>query len=322
MTDSLHITNGDSASELLKESGINGTVLPWRDVLHDGPVPEGLNLDSLSEVRARYISALDWGNYNTVLHDFRERDNTLKNSQQFSKIVLWFEHDLYDQLQLLQILDWFHEHPQHAQRLFLIQTNRYLGMATCDDIRAFTKLETPVSSTQLQLAQQVWAAFRSPTPEHWRNLLNENTSALPHLKSAILRQLEEYPDTKTRLPKTERVAMELIARGEHHPGRLFGAWSKTEEPMFMGDWSFFRRLKECMSLTPPLIQQTAGAPLDYRPTPDQIIEVTHYGKQVLQGQKKAQLFEQQTRWIGGVELNKTNLWLWNPDSLTIQEETR
>ncbi len=40
----LNITNGDSAVELMRKAGISGEYLPWRDVLHDGPVPAGLSL--------------------------------------------------------------------------------------------------------------------------------------------------------------------------------------------------------------------------------------------------------------------------------------
>ena len=59
----LHIVNGDCAVEALRESGIEGGFLSWIDVLHDGPVPAGLSLEELSEVRADFIADCDWGLY-------------------------------------------------------------------------------------------------------------------------------------------------------------------------------------------------------------------------------------------------------------------
>ena len=56
----LHIVNGDCAIEALKDYGIEGDFLSWLDVLHDGPVPEGLSLEELSEVRAEFIADCDW----------------------------------------------------------------------------------------------------------------------------------------------------------------------------------------------------------------------------------------------------------------------
>lgn len=52
----LHITNGDSVVDWLLAAGVPGAMLPWRDVLHEGPVPAGLSLQKLSEVRARFIA--------------------------------------------------------------------------------------------------------------------------------------------------------------------------------------------------------------------------------------------------------------------------
>ena len=57
----LHIVNGDCAIEALKDSEIEGDFLSWLDVLHDRPVPKGLSLEKLSEVRADFIADYDWG---------------------------------------------------------------------------------------------------------------------------------------------------------------------------------------------------------------------------------------------------------------------
>src|SRR3954447_12149543 len=35
----LHVTNGDSAGNTLRRTALGGAVLPWQDVLHEGPVP-------------------------------------------------------------------------------------------------------------------------------------------------------------------------------------------------------------------------------------------------------------------------------------------
>lgn len=52
----LHITNGDVAATVIEKAAIGGEVLPWRDVLHEGPVPAGLSLEQMSEIRAQFIA--------------------------------------------------------------------------------------------------------------------------------------------------------------------------------------------------------------------------------------------------------------------------
>ena len=70
----LHIVNGDCAIEALKDSGIEGDFLSWLDVLHDVPVPEGLSLEELSEVRADFIADCDWTVLEKAKNAFSEKE--------------------------------------------------------------------------------------------------------------------------------------------------------------------------------------------------------------------------------------------------------
>ena len=56
MRDRLIITNGDSAVARMREAGIAGEILPWRDILHEGPVPAAPGLEELSSVRAQFLA--------------------------------------------------------------------------------------------------------------------------------------------------------------------------------------------------------------------------------------------------------------------------
>lgn len=101
----LHLTNGDSARVLMERAGIPGTVIVWREVLHDGPVPAGLSAAELREVRAEFIEGQGYVSSEEALRDLALRDRCLEEASERDELVLWFEHDLFDQLQLLQILD-------------------------------------------------------------------------------------------------------------------------------------------------------------------------------------------------------------------------
>ena len=54
----LHLTNGDSTAGLLHRIGITGSVIAWRDILHEGPTPAGLALEAMSDVRARFLASI------------------------------------------------------------------------------------------------------------------------------------------------------------------------------------------------------------------------------------------------------------------------
>ena len=74
----LHVTNGDSAASLIRESGLPGRVLPWRDVLHEGPVPGRLGFAQLREVRAHFIAERGWGEEREVRADLDNHGGKLK----------------------------------------------------------------------------------------------------------------------------------------------------------------------------------------------------------------------------------------------------
>src|SRR3954453_22376173 len=56
MPETLIVTNGDIAAARLAEAAPDTSILPWRDMLHDGPVPADLPLRILSGLRARWLA--------------------------------------------------------------------------------------------------------------------------------------------------------------------------------------------------------------------------------------------------------------------------
>jgi hypothetical protein len=127
----LHITNGDSAANTMNEARIIGDILPWRDVLHDGPLPPNLSLREMSRVRAKFLTELGWAGDRDLGREFFARDSVVEQYADYDGVVLWFEWDLYDQLQLLQLLDFFagklgtREQPLKLEH---VSFDGYLGM--------------------------------------------------------------------------------------------------------------------------------------------------------------------------------------------------
>jgi hypothetical protein len=207
----LHITNGDCAVAVISKV-VSGTILPWRDVLHEGPVRAGLSLEALSNERAAFIEAAGWGN---AREPFKERDAVFRRAGEHDEIVLWFEHDLYDQLQLIQVLDGLAE--LRGPPISLVCEAEYLGNMAPERAAELFALRNPVMRRHFQEAQAAWAAFRSPDPTR---IDPEKPKALRFLGPALRRHLEEFPWTTDGLSRTERQVRE---------GRT------QEEPAFLGD---------------------------------------------------------------------------------------
>jgi hypothetical protein len=317
----LNITNGDCAVGVMQQAGISGVFLPWRDVLHDGPVPQGLSLEQLSEVRAQFIIDQGWGEPQYIKQSFIDRDNTLKSFENYDKVILWFEHDLYDQLQILQILDWFHSHTQSKQSLSIICVDRYLGRLSPEEMLTLVEYEEPITESHLKLANKAWSAFRSTEPESWFALLETDTSALPFLQGAILRMLEEYPACSNGLTRTARHALNIVQNGEKNPENIFARYQETEERIFLGDSSFWALLNEMLVSSPALLTLSEGKVLDLAPKPGDEIDVSAAGVDVLSGKGNWLDIVELDKWIGGVHLSSANIWCWDSESNVLLNKT-
>jgi hypothetical protein len=303
----LHVTNGDEAVARLVAAGVAGRIVPWRDVLHDGPVPAGLDADALRAARARYIASAGWATYEAVFADFALRDAAIEDASAADETTLWFEHDLYDQLQLLQLLDRFVDRP--ARYLTLAQSDdSYLGNLEPDAVRALWARRREVTPGQLALARDAWAAFRSDDPRDLERLLTNDTSALPHLAPTIRRLLEELPSTRDGLSRTERQMLEAITAGAPTLGDVFRETAGREERIWLGDSSLARYVERLSDVPAPLLLDTDG-----RPLVAPVIEgdrgfwrrravLTALGERVLSGDADRVAEAGLDRWIGGTHL--------------------
>lgn len=313
----LNITNGGCAVEIMKKANIAGVFLPWRDVLHDGPVPSGLSLEALSKVRAQFIAGRNWGAVEEITESFIQRDNVLKSFRDYEKVILWFEHDLYDQLQIIQILDLFHENYSEEAALSIICTDQYLGRLSPEEMSALTKFEEPITEDHLKLSCKAWSALRSSTPKAWCELINSDTSVLPFLEGAIIRLLEEYPSCSNGLSRTATQTLKVISGGEKRPGKVFGYSQEMEERVYLGDASFWVILQECIDSIPSLLKLSEGKKLTLPTSKDQELSITPAGLDVLSGKLNWLDTNNLDRWIGGVHLESTNVWCWDVDSNSI-----
>lgn len=313
----LVVTNGDAAGELLRKTLTGAEVLPWRDVLYEGPVPETDTLEDLTEIRIAHLAGAGGGDEQSIAFELTARDRGLGMNRGFDRVILWFEHDLYDQLQLSQILDFFADHPREDGSLLLLQAEDYIGRQEADTIPELAASAMPVTGGQLALAKDAWAAFRQPTPAPWAALLDRDLSALPFLRPAVLRMLQELPGPDG-LSRTERQMLLSVEASESGTALgLFIAVQKMEDAEFMGDWSFWRLLDQIALAEEPLIAGLEAAPFQHE-NPERAksyltsrLNLTSLGKAVLAGGADWAKHFAVDRWWGGTHLTGDALWRWD-----------
>jgi hypothetical protein len=321
LTQRLNITNGDSAAATLSEAGVEGKIISWRDVLHEGPVDSSLSLEELSKGRARFISEQGWDDFAHVSGNFAERDRVIRHLDYFDEVVLWFEDDLYDQLQLIQLLDFFGRGAARGKTLSVIVVDGYIPPLSTDEIKRLDKTRQRVTAEQLELAKRAWTAFGSADPTSISTLLDESTAALKYLAPALRRHLEEFPSTVNGLSRSEGEALSAIQAGHSTPVAAFLEVARKQESIFLGDIIFYSYLERLSGRTDPLITWNDGTPV-IAPTSEtsrEFVEgqltLTPLGREVLAGRRDWQRIHNRTRWLGGVEIRPgEGGWRWNPSN--------
>jgi DNA-binding transcriptional MerR regulator len=302
----LHVTNGESAGNTLRQTGLGGAVLSWQDVLHEGPVP-AVEPAELRPVRARFLSECGWGSERSLLDSLERRDRLLMHAVASGRqVVLWFEHDLYDQLQLLQVL------ALAGEGVELIQADDHIGPLYPDELEALWPQRQPVTKELLGQAHEAWDAFRAPEPTGLAGLLEHDTSALPFLAPSVRRLLEELPDTKSGLSRTERQLLEPLLGGPRRPHELFVASQACEEAPFAGDTWVWKRLAELA----PLIEELPPPPPlgDARAFAAVLVTITDLGRAVLAGDADRVAEAPADRWLGGTHLTADDEWRWDREA--------
>ena len=288
----LHITNGDSTAIPLRRTGVTGGVIAWRDILHEGPTPAGLALEAMSDVRARFLASTGAGTFADIRRELGARDAALRGARQ---VALWFEHDLYDQLQLIQILATLATQPETSAELISISrfpgVEPFLGLGQLSpaQLASLWPGRRRVSPAQLTLGTRAWKAFCSPDPLALQNLVSSDTAALPFLRDALVRHLEEFPSPPDGLSRTDRQILRVVAAGNQTFDSIFEANQAMETAPFLGDAVVHLRINGLVNARAPLLTREPHA-------------LTPAGQRVLAGDADARKLSGIDRWLGGVHL--------------------
>ena len=286
-----------------------GRMSIWADPLHEGPVPAGLDDDALLDVRRAHHAgspaAADPKN------DMTKWRRTVADHDAYDELVLWFEHDLFDQVNLIQLLSFIHAHVPESRTVSLICIDSFpgrqhfqgLGELRSSELASLLPARQRVTAEHYTLAEQAWRAFREPTPEALDDLSQRNAPALPFLARALRRFLEDYPWTRDGLSRTERRLMTLAAEARADGPAVFPRMIDGEKAFYVTDTELAELSASLTSGPTPLLADTNGR-----------LSLTPAGRDVLDGRADRVALCGIDRWFGGVHLQGHAVpWRWDGD---------
>ena len=321
MTSMLHLLNGDATAERLRPAGIPGTLAVWADVLYEGPVPRDPSSAEGVRTRARVLAERGYAGFEEAVATGERWNRALETAGQYDEVVIWLEHDLFDQLLLLHHLAWFRRRPPGRTRISLICIGDHpevehfkgLGQLTPDQLAPLLHRRAPIDARGIEIGGQAWDAFTAADPTALQQVADGDPGDFPYLAPALRRFLEEYPSVRDGLSRSERLILESLSTGRKAVVEVFRSLHRRERFFYETDLSLAHRLREMSGGAHPLVAVETG------PEAGGVLggsaELAPAGREVLEGRADRVRLRGIDRWMGGVHLQgREPEWRWDADA--------
>lgn len=203
-----HILNGDALKYQFPKQ-IEGQVIVARECLMDGDV-SGDTLDDFFNTRANFISS-DFGESKQAYFDKTvSQFNAIINLPFDAEIILWFEQDLFCQVNLWFVCSLL---ATKSNKIYLVlpkaHTKYSFGNMNHDELIAVFNTRTTITGQLQQNFAHLWYGYKA---NNWKELAYQAQNirdVFPFVKDAVEAHFERYPNNG-QLGRPEKTLQNII----------------------------------------------------------------------------------------------------------------
>ena len=218
MSSQLHITNGDSFTQRLQELKLKGDIITWREMLCEGKTETNVGSEAFWKTRFEFLHK----NYNVSKSWFIEKTlkeyRSLCNHKQQDEIILWFEYDLFCQINMLAVISWLKTHRRHARITLACSGDQeadgnYQGLSELSEeqIHKLFDKRVELSQDDIEYADYVWQLYCSDNPIRLENLTDFENYKFDYLENSIQVHLKRFPTISNGLNELENRVLRVVA---------------------------------------------------------------------------------------------------------------
>lgn len=316
----LHIRCGSDIQSTLLSAKFTGDFFEYSDPYCQGPVTDDSHfIERRSNFLFQAYGEFVDKNLSDIKLDLINAYQTLVSApSNYQRVVLWFEHDSFDQLILARILAYYAEH-QRPEIFEMVSINHFpgsirfigLGQLPGEAIRLIWQQRKKITALQLELGKQIWEALQDASPQRLYELSqSKDIKHLPHMSNALIRHLQELPSSINGLSLTEQLTLESIQHKPLNAGKVFRELTLKRDPLpWLGDIMYWHILQSMQQCTAEVFSMSA-ADLN-RPWHERTLSITKTGLAVLNGTIHWLSLQPPVRYLGGIKIDpKHNNWTW------------
>jgi hypothetical protein len=244
MSNILHILNGDASLHGFNQTGLDGDVMVWREVLSEGPLQQNISGASFWSARAKWIS--ETFSEPAEAYQHKMVDELGKLNGEYDEINLWFEFDLHCQVNLLGVLQMLSQKTDmSAPAIYLIclandvqfDNARGLGELNGDQFEELFDAREHLNEWEFELAKEAWQLYVNNDAAELEKWLNENTfwGGLHLLKPALQAHVKRLQINSDGLTYIEQKLLDIYKNGAETRQQIYHAFWQTEIIFGMGD---------------------------------------------------------------------------------------
>jgi hypothetical protein len=300
----IHILNGDALVEGFKQSKIKGDNIVWRECLFEGPIFNTEIETDLANIRAKYICETYGENESHYMKGFNEFFSKLKSINQYDEITLWFDYDLFCQVNLMYLLKVIAGY-NYGMPVSVVfpendgENNQYegFGRLTGEQLQELFECRKSLSKEELYTGEKFWKAYSSTNPLEFQCLLSDTNNTFPLFREALQAHLERFPSRQNGLNSIEQIILNSVEEGINDKFKIMERVWKEASIYGLGDLQIFKYIEQ-LNNNNLLIEGDK-------------IQITKLGKEVLDNRKNYLELRKSDVWIGGVRLNNNKTWQWD-----------
>jgi len=257
MTKILHILNGDSTYAIFKESSISGDVVIWHEMLCEGTVVKDVGSDQFWKERYSYfknefgVDKLDY--FDKTLKEIIK----LQDVSDYREVVLWFEYDLFCQINLMALATYLLKSYRKDIKYFLVCTGKEKGKTQLLSLADYSPKEyedlyqnkIKLSRNDLLFAQIVWEIYSENDADSLKSFDFNQSKKFIYLQVAIDQHLMRFKD-ENGLNQIDHKILSIIDTGIQNEKQLINKlliWQKKETVYGFGDMQYINYIKKLKS---------------------------------------------------------------------------
>ncbi|QOD61227.1 DUF1835 domain-containing protein [Polaribacter haliotis] len=253
----LHITNGDSTTNYLKKLQFSGDFITWREMLCEGKTTTNVGSDVFWKTRYDFfkssykISKQKFIDY--TVKEYRKLCNKKENKQ----IVLWFEYDLFCQINMIAVISWLKRY-RKGYEVSLVCSGKVKESAKMlaipelseEQIQQHFKDRIELSQDDIEYADYIWQLYCSDSPLRLEKIHQFNPmSPFKYLTTALEAHLRRFPSIENGLNNVENFVLKTANNNNlSSKNQLVGKLLTEQEVFGFGDLQYENNIDKLQKL--------------------------------------------------------------------------